>query len=155
LKDCKHAAERTDTEIAELIINEMLPAGQWMEGVITLPVVISNGQSVLAQWETPVQNDVDFKITLTVDKNSPFPVDTVDDIVDKFLANFASMNALGQDITPASYYQISRDAPWASDIATTYDLNTSGLYVDDIYYANYNDKFNATLDPVNVIIITV
>lgn len=144
-----------NTEIANLIVNEMLPAGQHMEGAITQAVVISNGQSVLAQWESPTLNDIDFKITLTVDKNSPYPVDTVDEIVSKFLTNFNSMNQLGQDITPATYYQIERDAPWASSIVTEYDLNASGTYTTDIYYAAYTDKFIATLDPVNVIIITV
>ena len=143
------------TEIANLIVNEMLPAGQHMEGSISEAVVISNEQSVLAQFEQPTQNDIDFKISLTVDKNSQYPVDNVSDIVEKFLANFESMNALGQDVTPETYYQIERDAPWSSRIDTTYELNSSGLYVDDIYYSDYTDKFNATLENVNVLIITV
>lgn len=140
-------------EIANLIVNEMLPAGQHMTGNITEPVVISNDQSVLAQWSTPTQNSVDFKITLTVDKNSPYPVDTVDVIVSKFLGNFAILNSLGKDITPETYYQIQRDAPWASKIETTYDLNGSGTYTDNIYSALFTDKFNATLNNVNVIIL--
>lgn len=142
-----------NTEIANLIANEMLPAGQHMTGNQSETVIINNSQDVLVEWSTPTQNDVDFKITLTVDKNSAHPVDTVDVIVEKFLSNFATMNALGLDITPATYYQIERDAPWASKIETTYDLNESGTYTDNIYSALYTDKFNATLDNVNVIIL--
>lgn len=145
--------ETQNAFIAQLIVNEMLPAGQHMEGDISVPVVISNGQTVTATWKAPVQNDVDFKIELTIDRNSPYPQDPVDVIVERFLANFASQNALGQDIVPDSYYQIERDAPWASKIVTTYDLNSSSTYTGDIYQANYDDKFNATLDPVNVTIV--
>ncbi len=139
--------------IGELIVDEMLPAGQHMEGTIIQNVVLSNGQSVAATWKDPVQNDVDWKIELTVDQNSQYPVDTVDIIVERFLANFAAQNGLGNNITPEAYYQIARDAPWASKIVSTYDLNTSGIYVPDVYTANYDDKFNATLVNVNVTII--
>ena len=142
------------TIISELIVNEMLPAGQWMIGSQSQAVVISNGQSVLAQWEIPTENSVEFTITLTEDKNSPYPTDTVDDIVIKFLANFEELNTLGNDITPATYYQIERDAPWASQIVTEYSLN-GGSLTSDIYYSDYTDKFIASLPAVNVFIITV
>ena len=119
-------ATTENTQIANLIVNEMLPAGQFMEGDITEAVVISNGQSVLAQWKAPDTHDIDFKITLTVDKNSAFPIDTAEVIAENFLANFAAQNPLGMDITPATYYQISTDAPWASNIETTYEIDASG-----------------------------
>jgi hypothetical protein len=139
-----------NTFIANLLVNECLPAGQCMEGDISEAVVISNGQSVLAQWKAPVLQTNDFKITITLDKNSPFPVDTADDVAAKFLANFNAQNQLGNDITPATYYQIALDAPYAADIATTYDIDTSGVYIGTVTASNYDDKYTATLDPINV-----
>lgn len=58
------------------------------------------------------------------------------------------------DITPATYYQIATDAPWASSITTTYDIDTSGTYIGTVTNSNYDDKYIATLDPVNVTIET-
>ena len=147
-------AATENTQIANLIVNEMLPAGQFMEGTESESVVISNGQSVLAQWKPPVNHDIDFKITLTVDANSSHPVDTAEVIAERFLENFNAQNPMGQDITPDTYYQIVRDAPWASEIVTTYDIDTSGTYVGTITPSNFDDKYLATLDPINVTIVS-
>ena len=148
--DYTPAAEQ-NTQIANLIVAEILPAGQFMEGDISEAVVISNGQSVLAQWKAPVTRNIDFKITLTIDRNSPYPIDTAEDIAAKFLANFNAQNPLGQDITPATYYTLA-DAPWAAEIATTYEIDATGGYIGTITQSNYDDKYIATLDPVNVTI---
>ena len=142
-----------DTQIAELIAFEMLPAGQHMVGAISKSVALSNGQAITVQWAEPVQHDVVFNITLTVDPTSQHPVDNVDTIVARFLENFNEQNRLGNNITPASYYQIAVDAPWSSEIVTTYELDASGMFVDDIYYANYDDKFNGTLVNADVTIV--
>lgn len=139
--------------IADLIVNEMLPAGQHMEGDINYHVTISNGQPITASWKAPVRNDIDFKIVLTVDRNSEYAKDTVDEIIERFLSNFAAQNQLGNDITPEAYYQISRDAPWASNIETTYELNGAGGFIDTITASNYDDKYIATLTAANVDII--
>lgn len=150
--DYDPAAEQ-NTQIAELIVDEMLPAGQFIEGDISESVALTNGQAVLAQWKVPVEHTIDFKITLTVDRNSGFAIDTAEDIAEKFLANFAAQNPLGQDVTPATYYTLV-DAPWAAQIETTYDIDTSGTYIGTITESNFDDKyFPATLDPVNVTII--
>ena len=151
--DYTPAAEQ-NTQIANLIVNEMLPAGQFLEGDISEAVVISNGQSVLAQWKAPVTHSIDFKITITIDKNSAYPVDTAEVVAERFLSNFAAQNPLGQDITPKTYYQIATDAPYASDIETVYDIDTSGTYIGTITPSNYDDKYIATLDPVNVTFVS-
>lgn len=141
-----------DQFIANLIANEMLPAGQHMIGGVSLPVALSNGQSINVQWAVPVQHTLDWKITLTIDKNSQYAVDDVDTIVARFLENFNALNALGNNITPGAYYQIQRDAPWAAAIDSTYSLDGGG-FTGVIYLANYDDKFNATLTPANVTIL--
>ena len=139
-----------NTFIANLIVAEMLPAGQFMEGDISEAVVISNGQSVLAQWKAPAVHDIDFKIDLKINKNSQFPTDTPEEIAIKFLVNFNEQNKLGNDITPDTYYQIALDAPYASQITTTYDIDAGGTYIGTVTPSNFDDKYIATLDISNI-----
>ena len=146
------ASPEDDLAISELIAFEMLPAGQHMIGSQTANVTISNGQDLAVKWELPTQHALAFKIELTVNSNSQYPVDDVDTIVARFLENFAEQNALGNDITPETYYQIATDAPWSSKIVTSYSLDAAPDETA-IYPAVYTDKFNATLVNVDVTII--
>ena len=142
-----------DQQIAALIVAEMLPAGQHMEGDISLPVVISNGQVLDPRWKLPKNNEVSWKLEITIDKSSPYPVDPVDVIQSKFLENVNSMSGLGRNLTPAAYFQISRDAPYAASIVVTYDMGATGTFTGDIFEAAYDDKFTHQLDAANVDIV--
>jgi hypothetical protein len=140
-----------DETVRDLIALEMLPAGQFMEGDVMLPYVLTNGQTINIAWSTPTDELVQWKYTITRDRNSSFPVDDVDTIVSKFDANFLAQNPLGNDITPDTYLT-TVDLPWASKIVATYSLN-GGAYTDAIYEATFNQKFLSTLEPADVVIV--
>ena len=142
-----------DRKICDLIALEMLPAGQFMEGNISLPYVFSNGQSFDIKWSTPTLINIEFKIDLIISNNSEYIVDDVDHIVDKFLKNFSDMAKVGMDITTEKYYEITRDAPWASSLYTTYSLDNGATWLDAIINVNYADKYIGTLKNSNVDIV--
>ena len=142
-----------DRIIADLIAFEMLPAGQFVEGSISLPYVLSNGQSIDVKWEIPTSAPILWRTTITRAVNSSYPVDDVDTIVTRFLENFKNIARLGMDITPASYYEITRDAPWASLILNEYSLDDGGAWSSAIIPSVYTDLYIAELPPANVVII--
>jgi hypothetical protein len=118
---------------------------------VMLPYVLTNGQTINIAWSTPTDELVQWKYTITRDRNSSFPVDDVDTVVSKFDANFLAQNPLGNDITPDTYLT-TVDLPWASKIVATYSLN-GGAYTDAIYEATFNQKFLSTLEPADVVIV--
>ena len=141
-----------DAAVALLLANECMPAGVHIEGVNEYTVVLSNGQSIVMRWTNPTEVPTTFKLTLLRARNSQYPVDDVDTIIDRFMTNFNEQNALGLDITPETYYTIHRDAPWASQVLTEYSFDDGTTWLSIVHAATYTDKFIGELLPENVII---
>ena len=150
--DAKTRAE--DEKIALLIADEMLAAGQFLIGSVGVAITLSNGQEIYSYHGVPQKKNIEWKTTITIDRNSQHAQDTVDEITAKFLANFNSMNSLGGDITPDSYFQVDRDAPYASKITSSYSID-GGTFTENIGLSNFDDKYIATMPAGNVTFIEV
>jgi len=142
-----------DEKIASLIINELLPAGQFMIGAISHTHTMSNNQQMIARWSLPTEHAIKWKLEITRDRNSQNALPVADDIRDLFLKNFKEICTLGMDVIPDKYLQISKDAPYASKIEAFYSLDKGANWTQALKQSVYTDKYNATLDSLDILII--
>lgn len=138
-----------DDLIASVIRDEMLPGGQWMEGTVTYQTALSNGQPIDIRWTTPVPDNIDHRVTITRKRGSPYPENTVDEIIDMFLANFDGSMGIGSDLTPQVYLTV-RDLPWASSVLVEWSDGVNWHKTDLL--APYNMQYIGLLPPANVVI---
>lgn len=141
-----------DQTIAELIRDELLPAGQLMEGDITYQTALSNGQAITIKWTTPVDLIASFKVTLTRSRNSPHPTDTPETVIEKFMAEYNRRMGLGMDITPDLYLSPFM-VPWAASIVTECDPLGGAAFAPGIVQTSFNQRYAAVLLPENVVIV--
>lgn len=146
------AVNDDDELIGNLIRDEMLPVGQHMEGDVVYPTALSNGQPLNIRWTTPTVQDLVFRTTITRAKGSQYPMDSVDQIIAKFNANFDAMMGIGSEITPARYLTIP-DLPWASDIDTHWSGDGGVTWDSTPQDVAFNERKTATLPPANVVIV--
>lgn len=139
----------SDDVIAAVIRDEMLPGGQWMEGNIVYPTAISNGQPIDIKWAVPVDTPYNFRATITRKRGSPYPEQTVDQIIELFNANFDEQMGIGTDITPNTYLTV-RDLPWASSVLVEWSDGTNWRNDDETAY--YSTRYLANMAPANVVI---
>lgn len=139
-----------DELIGNLIRDEMLPVGQHMEGDVVYETALSNGQPIDIKWTVPVEGTYQYRVTINRKRGSPYPENTVDEIVAIFNANYDEVMGIGTDITPQVYLTV-RDLPWASSVLVEW-YSGAGWYTSD-FTAAYNHRFLATLSPANVVIV--
>lgn len=135
--------------IGNTIRQEMLPGGQWMEGDVVYKTALSNGQPIDIKWTVPSDVPTGFRTTITRKRGSPYPQDTVDEIIEKFLSNYDEAMGIGSDITPQVYLTV-RDVPWASSVLVEWFDGTNWWKTD--YTADYNVRYVGELLPANVVI---
>lgn len=146
------AVSGDDEVIGNLIRDEMLPAGQWMEGNVIYDTALSNQEPITIRWTTPTEWDLPFRLTIVRRKGSPHPENTVDEIIEKFLTNFNAVQGIGKDVYPATYLTTA-DLPWAASILAEWtDSGETAWWSDDIDAA-YNVKYTASVQPARVVIV--
>lgn len=111
--------------------------GLWYDGGETGTSTLSNGQVMPYAFYLPTIKTIDVRLNILKSKNTLVKVDTPTLVEDKFKDNFDSIYRLGIDFEPEKYYQIDRDAPYASKIDTTYRVD-GGEYVSDVYESVFN-----------------
>lgn len=144
------AVNDDDAVIGNLIRDELLPAGQHIEGNVVYETALSNGQPLAIRWTVPIEDPRTFRTTITRARGSQYPMDSVDQIILKFNANFAALMGIGRDITPQRYLT-PHDLPWASSVFT--EWFDGSVWQSSDKPANYTSKFLATLPPANVVIV--
>ena len=149
---CVDAPSASFELVATTIRDEMWPAGQFLEGGIEYPTAISNGQPVTIRWTNPIEGTANFHVTITRARGSQYPIETVEQITAKFMANYEAQMGIGRDITPATYLT-TVDLPWAASVATKYDETGGEEWVTDVHLAAFNQRYSAKLDPANVVIL--
>lgn len=147
---CVDAHGGDEDFIGTLIRDEMLPAGQHMEGDVIYSTALSNGQALDIKWTLPQDSTKDYRVTITRARGSKYPVDTNEVILEKFYANYNEIMGIGTDITPQVYLTV-RDLPWASSVLVEW-TNDGTTWDDGDFTALYNQRFLANLPPANVII---
>lgn len=148
---CVDQGTTPDSKIGDLIRDEMLPAGQFMEGDIEYPTAISNGQPVVIRWTHPVELTATFRVTLTKSRNTPYPVDSPDQVVEIFNASYERIMGLGLDVVPDKYLT-TLNLPWAAKIVTECDPLGGTNYAPDIVLSDFNQRYAGVLMAENVII---
>lgn len=149
---CIDALGHTNQEIGELIRDEIHPAGQLMEGDISYDTALSNGQAFTARWTAPVDLIATFRVTLTRSRNSPYPTDPVEAIIEKFTAEYNRRMGLGMDITPDLYLSPVL-VPWASSIVIECDPAGGSAFAPGVVPVSFNQRYAPELLPENVVIL--
>lgn len=145
------AVNDDDELIGNLIRDEMLPVGQHMEGDVVYPTALSNGQPIDIKWTVPVDAWRNYRVNITRKRGSPYPENTVDEIITIFSANFDGAMGIGSDVTPQVYLTV-RDLPWASSVLVEWQDGVGDWYSGDLP-SNYNTRPIAGLSPANVVIV--
>lgn len=135
-------------------------AGVITYGSISYDVPIDDAKAATINWEAAAHKDADgeqvagrgeieFRVTIRLSRNSSTSVDTTQEIADKFIANYNELCGIGQDIEPEAYFEINRDAPYASEIITEY-LTDDGSWTDEVKQVEYWEAYNAVLPDTNI-----
>ncbi|MGL4830859.1 MAG: hypothetical protein ACRCXG_16365 [Vibrio sp.] len=141
-----------DQSIANDIIKYCAVGGVWTDGTISKLAPLSNGQSFEIKWSIPTEKTVEFKYTIIRSRNSNISELPAIDIRKLFLENFESRNDLGLDIEPQKYLTKS-DLPWASSIVGERKIQGEPDFTSNVYKSEYTDKFTATLNVENIIVV--
>lgn len=128
-------------------------ASTYMVGDIEQPIVLSEGGNETYRWVAQTEKNMLFKITITVSRNSTATTDTPEDILDTFMSNWDEFYWIGMDVEPERYFEINRDAPYASEIITEYSLDDGTTWETAPYKSEYDTKFIPTLDVSNIIFV--
>lgn len=136
--------------VAIMIRDEVLPVGQVMIGDIEYETALSNGQSITIRWVAPTDVPTGFRYTITRRRGSPYPAETVDEIIAKFNLNYAEQMGIGSDITPQTYLSLA-DLPWASSVTGAWYDGASWIEGDQD--AAYDTRYVGELLPANVVIV--
>lgn len=145
-------SDALNNNIAKLLESECIAAGIVTVGNIVVPVSVG-GQSFDYKWVKAVEKAVKFKVTITVSRSSTNYLESEIEIRDRFLANYASLYDIGYDIEPESYYEINRDAKYASDILTQFSFDDGTTWLTVPHESLYSDKFVPTLNTQDITIV--
>ncbi|GLT13916.1 hypothetical protein [Vibrio algivorus] len=138
-------------QIAAYMESTCVVASTYMVGDIEQSIVLSEGGIETYRWVAQTEQDMIFKITMKVSRNSTAATDTPEDVLSKFMANWNEFYWIGMDVEPEKYFEINRDAPYASEIITEYSLDDGTTWETSPYESPYNIKFIPTLDIANII----
>ncbi|EOX3952373.1 hypothetical protein ACNK2K_000318 [Vibrio alginolyticus] len=139
-------------QIASYMEKTAVVASTYMVGDIEQDIVLTKGGVETYRWTAKTEQPILWKLTLTKSRNTNAVVDNQDDIVSKFLANFDAFFWIGMDIEPEKYFEINRDALYASNIKAEYSLDDGTSWSEAIYKTPYDVKFIPDLSVENVII---
>ena len=142
--------DETNQNIANFLSRHNVSASIVTLGDISKSVAVSNGQSFDYKWTTAVKKEIKFKLDITVSRNTEYVQDTIDDVAALFLSNFDKMYKMGFDIAPELYFQIERDAKYASEIVVSYSVDDGATWKTDILPCVFTDVYTATLSPDDV-----
>lgn len=138
-------------QIAAYMESTCVVASTYMVGDIEQPIVLSEGGIETYRWVAATEQSMMFKVTLKVSRNSTAATDSPEVVQSKFLSNFDEFYWVGMDVEPEKYFEINRDAPYASDIITEYSIDDGESWETIPYESPYNIKFIPTLDVSNII----
>ncbi len=139
-------------QIASYMEKTAVVAGTYMVGDIAQDIVLTKGGIETYRWISGDEKPLLFRLTMTLSRNSNTVVDNRDSIIAKFLDNFEKYFWIGMDLEPERYFEIVRDAPYASKITTEYSFDGGANWSEDPYKTPYNVKFIPDLPLANVII---
>lgn len=152
------AIDYTSTAAEDFLIGRFLEktaivASAYMIGDIEQIIVLSEGGIETYRWTENKDIDITWRITITISRNSTAAIDPPEAVKTKFLKNFSGFYWLGMDIEPERYFEINRDAPYASNIRTEWSLDGQ-TWSDSIIVSEYNSKYIPELVTENITFIT-
>lgn len=139
-----------NVKIAELLATECIAAGVVTVGDIDQDYSTTEGQPFTYSWTQSIEKPVKFRIEIFVSRGSSQFLESTTDIRQRFLDNYESFYRIGKDIEPEVYFEINRDAPYASNIITEYSVNGGIDWFIAPFQTIYTDKYIAELDLADV-----
>lgn len=145
-------AAELNYQIAAYMEKTAVVASTYMVGDIEQDIVLTKGGIETYRWVEKDEQPILFRLTIVKSRNANAIVDNLDDIASKFLANFEEFFWVGMDLEPERYFEIVRDALYASDILTEYSLDDGVTWSSAPYKTPYNVKFIPSLPAANIVL---
>lgn len=133
------------------LLNTYTVGGIYFDGTESGNVVLSNGQSFPFAFYTPIKYEAYLKLTISLSTNSNILKDDDDAIKQILLKNLAELYALGRNFEPDRYFNIYRDAQYASSVKLEWKTTAEGTYSDAVFAADFRDLFTFSSDRIEVI----
>jgi hypothetical protein len=132
------------------ILRDTTTAGLYYEGDQTVPMVLLNGQVWDFSFYTPTLTDLYIKLTVSISRNNNvYAIDDIDTIKQKLLNNLGELYRVGLDFEPEKYYEIVRDAQYASNIILEWSEDNVN-YSDEVKQQSFNEKLAFNSDNIFV-----
>ncbi len=145
----------TDYAVKKAEILELLKTytvgGIYFEGTESGAVVLSNGQSFTFAFFPPVKYNAYLKLTISLSTNTAILKDSDAVIKEKLLKNLSELYALGRNFEPDRYFNIYRDAPYASAVKLEWKKAAEDSFSDGVYQADFKDLFEFIADRIEVV----
>ncbi|MDR0485939.1 MAG: hypothetical protein LBH29_04360 [Elusimicrobiota bacterium] len=133
------------------IIKDNTMAGLYYEGTQSGDLQLSNGQVKTFRFTPAVKIPTEIKLTITYERGSHYARETGEEVKTKLLENLKNLYGIGADFTPERYYQIDKDAPYASKIKLEYkNSTTNNAFSTAIYAAAYTELFTFNAENIEV-----
>lgn len=141
-----------NTQIAQVLATQAVAGGIVTIGDISVPVSVG-GQQFDYKWTAATEANIKFKLTITVSRSAATYIESEANIKERFLKNFNDLYQLGYDIEPESYFEIVRDAQYASNILCEYSLNDGSTWASSPLKSLFNTKYVPELDTGDVKVV--
>lgn len=132
------------------IIRDSVAAGVVSQGSEIESLVLDNGQSFDFKFNLPDITEPLLRITTVLSDNNQVVIKTPEEQKQILLDNIAARYQLGKDFEPQRYFGVA-DAPWAASAILEYSLDAGSSWLDDIYEADYDEKFDCLLSNVTLV----
>jgi hypothetical protein len=132
----------TKQEVASIIFNHS-DIGLVYQGDEEQTIILPNEQEWLIKWCLPVVSKKTLRLTITLSRNTPHFVESIGQIKNRLISNLRTMYQVGLDFEPEKYFEIIRDAPYASNILLEHKGadESDASYSAEVVRNDYNDKW--------------
>lgn len=137
-------------KIANFLVSNNVVAGVLTKGDIVQSVSITDKQEFEMRWTAAKPIDIKFKLELTVSNNRRYAIADKDEIKSIFLANYQRFYSMGKDIEPELYFEIERDAPYCSDIVTSWSVDGGTTWNATVLHSAFDSKYLVDLHVDNI-----
>ncbi|EPW7384773.1 TPA: hypothetical protein ACMD15_003432 [Vibrio cholerae] len=128
-------------EIARFLEKQCVVGGIVTVGDIEQTIVLGSGGVEIYRWTANKDTLINWRVKITISRNSTSPLDTVEEVIKKFFDNWKNLYWIGMDVEPESYLNIFRDCPYASSILLEYSVDGGESWSNEVIKSKYDVKY--------------
>lgn len=122
------------------LLKEYVAAGMVFTGTDEESIVLDNGQSFDFSYHLPDETPILLKLTITSSENLDAVIPNDEEIRQVLFDNINERYRIGYNFEPQRYFT-QVDAPYAATILLEYSVDDGENWTDDVFVAEFDDKF--------------